>query len=161
MPAYCQHAIRSLGRGTLRSESVFSLAGASSCGHHDGTVDLDNDDDAGHHRDCATGPLRHCVPARGPVDLHLAVRPQCVLRARHPRYLPSQPNVYLVLACGLRQFVCRLPTAGTQPTTFTNATLTNAVSGVVSANGFPSGINNIQVQRLSYTLSPAVAIPEH
>ena len=49
-------------------------------------------------------------------------------------------------ACGLRPCVCRLPTAGTQPTALTNNTITNAVSGVVSASGFPSGINNIQVQ---------------
>ena len=55
-------------------------------------------------------------------------------------------------ACGLRIFVRRLPTAGNQPTAFTNATLTNAVSGVVSASGFPSGINNIQVQCRLYTL---------
>ena len=49
-------------------------------------------------------------------------------------------------ACGLRPCVCRLPTAGTQPTALTNSTVSNAVSGVVSASGFPSGINNIQVQ---------------
>ena len=50
-------------------------------------------------------------------------------------------------ACGLRPAVCRLPKAGTEPTATTNATITNAVSGVVSANGFPSGINNIQVRQ--------------
>ena len=111
---------------------------------HDGTVHC-HDDVAGCGI-CALGPVRHRVPARGAIDLHLAVRPRCASGAGLLRYLPSQPYVRLCFVCGLRHVVCRLPQAGTQPTAFTNSTLTNAVSGVVSANGFPSGINNIQVQ---------------